>query len=112
MPPGATDLKNATIMMVGGSPLYRLPLDGLIVTDLCPTGNGRIFFSADDSLFELEYFVGCISFLKIKKMFVGKRMVRNGWHLQTNKSFQAAHQLFGAGVTNFLCKRFNKINQN
>jgi len=65
--PGATDLKNATIMMVGGSPLYRLPLDGLIVTDLCPTGNGRIFFSADDSLFGLEYFVYFNSIFKDKK---------------------------------------------
>uniref|UniRef100_A0A914MAA8 Nucleoporin Nup133/Nup155-like N-terminal domain-containing protein n=1 Tax=Meloidogyne incognita TaxID=6306 RepID=A0A914MAA8_MELIC len=42
--------------MVGNSPLYRLPLDGLIVTDICPTLDGRIFFSADDSLYELEYF--------------------------------------------------------
>lgn len=50
--------------MVGGAPLYRLPLDGLIISDICPTANGRIFFSADDSLFELEYFVSN----KLKKM--------------------------------------------
>ncbi|KAL3118779.1 hypothetical protein niasHT_009627 [Heterodera trifolii] len=36
--------------------IVKLPLDGLIVNDLCTTGNGRIFFGADDNLFELEYF--------------------------------------------------------
>ncbi|KAF7639309.1 Nucleoporin_N domain-containing protein [Meloidogyne graminicola] len=56
LPPTSDDLKDATISMVGGAPLYRLPLDGLIVSDICPTLDGRIFFSADDSLFELEYF--------------------------------------------------------
>ncbi|KAL3121487.1 hypothetical protein niasHT_009513 [Heterodera trifolii] len=56
--PDATmaELRVATLLMVGGAPLYRLPLDGLIVNDLCTTGNGRIFFGADDNLFELEYF--------------------------------------------------------
>lgn len=61
LPPTSDDLKDATISMVGGAPLYRLPLDGLIVSDICPTLDGRIFFSADDSLFELEYFV-CLYF--------------------------------------------------
>nr|CAD2172980.1 unnamed protein product [Meloidogyne enterolobii] len=56
LPPNTDDLRNALISMVGNSPLYRLPLDGLIVTDICPTSDGRIFFSADDSLYELEYF--------------------------------------------------------
>uniref|UniRef100_A0A183BK95 Nucleoporin_N domain-containing protein n=2 Tax=Globodera pallida TaxID=36090 RepID=A0A183BK95_GLOPA len=52
----AAELKSATILMVGGAPLYKLPLDGLIVNDLCTTANGRIFFAADDSLYELDYY--------------------------------------------------------
>ena len=45
-------------------PLFRVPLDGAVISDICSTNDGRLFLAARDGcLYELEYHVRTIIIL-------------------------------------------------
>lgn len=54
------DLKHGEMHLLPDA-LFTMPLDGVVVTALTSTENGRVFFTARDGcLYEIEYQVGLV----------------------------------------------------
>uniref|UniRef100_A0A915EVI3 Nucleoporin Nup133/Nup155-like N-terminal domain-containing protein n=1 Tax=Ditylenchus dipsaci TaxID=166011 RepID=A0A915EVI3_9BILA len=53
--PNFKDFKNSDTYLLG-DPIFKVHLEGVIVSHVCCTNNGRIFFGAEDNLYEIEYY--------------------------------------------------------
>ncbi|KAI6188866.1 hypothetical protein M3Y98_00400400 [Aphelenchoides besseyi] len=65
------DYKDPNIYLVLQE-IHRLPLDGGIVEQLCCTGEGRIFYSIEDTLYEITYYKNFWSGRVFKKVVLTK----------------------------------------
>jgi hypothetical protein len=84
---------------------FQIPLDGLIVSNICCSDNGRIFFTSLDSLYEMDYYVSQLHILYVRSCTVIPRiseqdMVRSN-QKRDSQPFEEPHFLPAASPLNF-----------